>query len=92
VFEKSHRINRYVLFVPVAEVPENLPLDPNARVPNISRRVYREVEQSLLNLSGEPGTFHLKHKGITIVADKVEQRDGGYNVTIAPGQDLRPFN
>lgn|GEM_PF-3934436 len=33
------------------------------------------VRASLLNQSGEPGTFHLKHKGITLIAQGVEKKD-----------------
>jgi hypothetical protein len=50
-----------------------LPLDPNARVPNIRRQVYKDIERSLLNEDGEPGTFHLKHKGITVVARSLRE-------------------
>jgi hypothetical protein len=53
------------------DLPEGLPLDPNARQPNTNKRVYQDVEQSLLGKEGEPGTFHLKNKGITIVAQSV---------------------
>jgi hypothetical protein len=88
VFGSTHNINRYVLFVSARDVPKGLPFDPNARIPNINRRVYKDLERSLLNQLGEPGSFHLKHKGITLVADKVEQRDGRYVVTVAKGQGI----
>lgn len=90
VFAKSDHITRHILFVPVRDVPRDLPLTPNARVPNINKRVYRDIEKSLLNQDdAQPGTFHLKHKGITVVADKVEQRDENeYVVTIADGEGI----
>jgi len=89
VFFKSHSITRHIFFVPVRKVPKGLPLDPNARVPNTNRRVYQEIEKSLLNKEGTPGTFHLKHKGITIVAEKVEEkRDDQYVVTLTKGQGI----
>jgi hypothetical protein len=75
IFKDSLGIDRHILFVPVTEVPEGLPMDANARVPNIRKRVYKDIEASLLNEDGEPGTFHLKHKGITLVASKVEALD-----------------
>lgn len=88
-FSGSHGINRHIFFVSVKSVPLGLPLDPNARVPNIRKRVYRDIEQSLLNEVGEPGTFHLKHKGITVVAEKVEQRaDHSYEVVICEGHGI----
>lgn len=89
VFFKSHSMTRHIFFVPVRKVPKGLPLDPNARVPNVNRRVYKEIEGSLLNQEAIPGTFHLKHKGITIVAEKVEQvREGQYVVTLARNQGV----
>lgn len=89
VFFKSHSTTRHIFFVPVRKVPKDLPLDPNARVPNINRRVYQQIEASLLNKDTVPGTFHLKHKGITIVAEKVEQkREDQYVVTLAKGQGI----
>jgi hypothetical protein len=88
VFEASHGINRYVFFVPVRAVPKNIPSDPNARIPNVNRLVYRQVEQSLLDKDGEAGTFHLKHKGITVVANHVERRSNDYLVEILKGQGI----
>lgn len=89
VFEISHHMVRHVLFCSARSVPLGLPLDPNARIPNISRRVYREVERSLLNEEVEPGTFHLKHKGITIVARSVERKsEDEYVVTMDAGDGI----
>ena len=65
-------IVRHILFVPVTEMPQGIPLKPNARAPKINRQVYREVERSLLNEEGTESTFHLKHKGITLIADSVQ--------------------
>ena len=45
---------------PCGQFPRGIPDDPNARRPKISRRIYQDVEKSLLNQHGEPGTFHLK--------------------------------
>jgi hypothetical protein len=90
VFGKSHNIMRHILFVPVRAVPKGLPLDPNARIPDISRRIYRDIEDSLLNRNSyTAGTFHLKHKGITVIADRVEQKgENQYVVTIEEGQGI----
>jgi hypothetical protein len=90
VFQNDRHIERYVLFVSVRDVPEGLPDDPNARVPDVSKRVYREVEKSLLNVEAVPGTFHLKHKGITLIAqkvDKAEDRDS-YRVAFDEGHGI----
>ncbi|MFC2085774.1 AIPR family protein [Bacteroidota bacterium] len=73
-FTDSPKIDRHVFFVRITDVPVGIPLDPNARVPNINRRVYRDVRKSLLNEESVPGTFHLKHKGITLIASRVEHK------------------
>jgi len=51
-------------------------MEANARRPNTNKHVYREVKRSLLGESGEPGSFHLKNKGIVIIADEVKQKAG----------------
>ena len=90
-FHKSHQIERHILMVPVKSVPVGLPDDPNARLPNTRRRVYRGIEDSLLNRGDNtPGTFHLKHKGITLIADTVVRRGEGseYTVTCRAGHGI----
>lgn len=72
VFHRTHGTTRHILYVRAVDVPEGMPLDPNPRGQNTNRRIYRDVRASLLNELGEPNTFHLKHKGITIVADAVK--------------------
>lgn len=75
-------IERHILIVPVRQLPKNLSLNPNARTPNIRRQVYRKVEASLLNEDCAPGTFHLKNKGITLIAKSVKQKaEDLYQVT-----------
>jgi hypothetical protein len=86
VFHKQYGMERHFFFVPVSKVPKQLPMDPNARVPNIRRTVYKEVRESLLNPDGR---FHLKHKGITVVASAVEKRsDTVYLVKLGAGQGV----
>jgi AIPR protein len=90
VLDKEWGITRHILYVPVRAVPQGIPLDPNARTPNLRKRMYRQVEDSLLD-RGEnwPGTFHLKHKGITMIAHAVESAGGDtYTVTIKDGQGI----
>lgn len=73
-FKKIHGAERHLFTMPVKQMPPGISLDPNARNPNIRKRVYRQVEASLLGQDGSPpGTFHLKNNGITIIADSVEQ-------------------
>ncbi len=87
-FNKSNGMNRHIFFVPVRSVPKDLPLDPNARIPNTNKRVYRDIAESLLSTDG---MFHLKHKGITVVADDVKQEDKDENkfeVSIGDNQGI----
>ena len=79
-------MERHFFFVSASEVPKDLPTDPNARVPNIRKSVYKEVRESLV--SGD-GLFHLKHKGITLVAASVDKKaEGVFNVCLDKGQGL----
>lgn len=70
-FKDAFGLERHLFMVPVKNLPTGIPLDPNARRPKTSKRVYQKVRASLLNQDCEPGTFHLKNKGITIVAQSV---------------------
>lgn len=89
IFKNAHGTERHLFVVPVKTMPIDIPDDPNARRPNTNRRVYQLVERSLLNQEGEPGTFHLKNKGITIVASRVESKAGDrFAVHLAPGEGI----
>ena len=84
----DHAIERYVFFVPVRSLPTNLATGP---APRSSRRwdVYKQVRASLLDQEGTPGTFHLKNRGITIIARGVEKDDEHtYDLDIADGQGI----
>lgn len=66
---------RHIFLCSVEDVPQGIPTKPNPREQNIDRGIYRDIQKHLLNVEGEANTFHLKNKGITILADKVEQLD-----------------
>ena len=90
LFREAYGMERHIMVVPVRSIPRDLPYDPNARRPNVRRRVYQRVEDSLLNKGTEPGTFHLKNKGITIIARSVEadkERDV-YTVRLGEGHGI----
>lgn len=70
-FKEAYGLERHVFVVPVKNLPKGIKLDPNARRPKTSKRVYQKVKASLFNQDCEAGTFHLKNKGITIVAQSV---------------------
>lgn len=57
----------------------------NPRKQNIDRRVYKEIAEHLLNEEGTPNTFHLKNKGITVLAETVKKVDDWtFDVLIDP--------
>lgn len=72
-FNRLHGLEHHLFLVGVGDLPENIPMEANARRPNTNKHVYKEVRRSLRNDSGEPGTFHLKNKGIVLIADSVVQ-------------------
>lgn len=82
---------RHIFFVRAQNVPEDLPKDPNPRAQKIDRGIYREVGAHLLNEDGTPNTFHLKNKGITLIADKVERKNDDehvYTVSFGAGHGI----
>jgi len=86
-FKKNLGAERHIFVVPVKNMPAGIGLDPNARNPNVRKRVYQQVEASLLERDGsQAGTFHLKNKGISIIAEGVQQvGDNEYDVKIRTG-------
>jgi hypothetical protein len=54
--------------------------------------MYRQVEESLLDKGdNQPGTFHLKHKGITMIAHNVESvGEESHTVSVDDGQGNEP--
>lgn len=75
----------HYMLVPASQLPAGIPLDANPREPNVNRPVYRAVSKSLCQQDDSvEGSFHLKHRGITVVADSVtksrESRDDGLDV------------
>jgi AIPR protein len=92
VFKSQFNTERHLFVMNVKEVPLNLSTDPNARTANINKQVYKIVEDSLLDKqdgAAIQNSFHLKNKGITIVAESVEQSDDKtYQVTLGNGHGI----
>ena len=89
LFSSPHGTERYLMFVPVEEVPEGISTDPSPRSAGTRWDVYNRVRASLLNEDCTPGTFHLKNRGITIVArnmNKLDDRE--YEVILGKGQGI----
>ena len=68
--ENPYNIEHHILTVGALDVPSDMPKDPNPREQNIDHGIYREVRNSLDNETDL--SFHLKNKGITVLAKKVE--------------------
>jgi hypothetical protein len=67
-------VHTYFMLVPATILPDGMPLDPNPRSQNINRPVYRTVGRSLRQEGAAmPGSFHLKHRGITLIASTVKK-------------------
>ncbi|HYH54254.1 MAG TPA: AIPR family protein [Solirubrobacterales bacterium] len=71
---------RHILFVRALDVPDDLPKDPNPRQQKIDRLIYKDIAKHLRNEEGTPNTFHLKNKGITLIADEVRRSPHGKDV------------
>jgi len=67
--------SRHIFLCAAQDMPEGLPKGANPREQNIDRGIYRDVMRSLLNEDCTPNTFHLKNKGITILAEEVIKSD-----------------
>lgn len=74
----THGTERHIFFVSVADLPAGIALDPSPRALKTRWDIYKEVQNSLLDIDCTPGTFHLKNRGITIIArhvDKLEENE-----------------
>jgi hypothetical protein len=83
-------IEKHTFTVKAADMPSGIRTDANARDPvGLNRRVYREVQESLMNRAGGDGVFDLLNKGITILANKVRRIDDvNYELEISDGQGI----
>lgn len=75
--ENSINVEHHIVTCRAVDLPPDIPKDPNPRSQDTDKTIYKEVQKSLLN-EADP-SFHLKNKGITIIAHQVEyspNRDG----------------
>lgn len=86
---RDRKMDRYIFFCRAKDVPPDVPRDPNPRHQNIDRGIYLDVGKSLRNELGTEGTFHLKNKGITVIAKKVRETEkGSYEILLETGQGI----
>jgi hypothetical protein len=71
-------VTKHIFLIQAKKLPPKLPTGANARDPvGMSRRVYRDVTESLKAKEAWPGSFDLMNLGITILADRVEMPEKG---------------
>lgn len=76
---------RHIFLCEVEHLPAELPKFPNPRAQNIDRGIWKDIRRHLLNEEGTPNTFHLKNKGITLVASGVQKvSESSYTVSFGP--------
>ncbi|MFA4985518.1 MAG: AIPR family protein [Candidatus Brocadiia bacterium] len=73
------RLEHYSIICRAIELPEEIPDTPNPREQNTDRMVYKAVRKSL---ESEEPTFHLKNKGITLLASRVDMHESESTATI----------
>lgn len=82
-----YNIDHHILLVKAIDVPANIPLEPNPRAESdrVNYSIYKMVRKSL-DRTDDP-TFHLKNKGITILAHKVEISEDKKTAMLYLGED-----
>ena len=69
-------MKKHILICRCNSIPPGIPAEVNARPANTNRRIYKDVRDTLLNLSGEKNAFHHKNSGMTILADDITKKSG----------------
>ena len=69
-------MKKHILICRCNTIPAGIPAEVNARPANTNRRIYKDVRDTLLNLSGEKNSFHHKNSGMTILADDITKKSG----------------
>ena len=81
--------SRHLFLVRAEDIPQGLPKAPNPRAQRIDHGIYKDVRRSLLNEDGTPNTFHLKNKGMTLLASAVREIDNStYEVDFGTEQGI----
>jgi len=73
-------IEHHVILSRAIDVPEGISKTPNPREQRIDKGIYKDVRKSLEN--PDDLTFHLKNKGITILAHDIEYSEDRRNANI----------
>lgn len=85
ISDEPYNIDHHILVSRAIDIPSGISKAPNPREQNIDRGIYKTVRASLDDES-DP-SFHLKNKGITILAQKVDYGPDKKVATIYLGED-----
>jgi hypothetical protein len=85
--DENYNIEHHILLSKAIDVPSGIPKDPNPRAQkkNMDYGIYKEVRESLENSNDL--NFHLKNKGITILAHRVDYGPDKRTATIYIGEN-----
>ncbi|MCG8430864.1 MAG: AIPR family protein, partial [Candidatus Omnitrophica bacterium] len=73
ISDNAFNIEHHILLVKASDIPAGISLEPNPRAQKTDYGIYKEVQESLEN-EDDP-SFHLKNKGITMFAHKIEMSE-----------------
>lgn len=80
ILRSAHLEDNWILWIRVKDLPLDFPLDPNARYPDISKKIPRAIENTLTT---EPEEFLRRNSGLCLVARSCEIATGGHAATLS---------
>lgn len=78
-------IEHFILLCKAVDVPVDISKKPNPRLQKIDYGIYKEIRESLED--ADDLSFHLKNKGITVLAHRVDMSDDKRVATVYLGED-----
>ncbi|MFA5156840.1 MAG: AIPR family protein [Candidatus Omnitrophota bacterium] len=82
--EETYSIEHHVLLCKAKDVPSGISKEPNPREQRIDLGIYKDIQTSLED--GEEPTFHLKNKGITLLAHSIDYSEDKKVATVYLGE------
>lgn len=83
--EESFNIEHHILLCRAIDVPSGISKKPNPREQRIDLGIYRDVQESLEDTADL--SFHLKNKGITLFAHRVDYSEDKRVATVYMGEN-----
>lgn len=78
-------IEHHILLIRAIDIPSGIPKTPNPREQRIDKGIYKKVRESLQSM--DDLSFHLKNKGMTMLAHQVEYSADKKNAVIYFGEN-----